>query len=167
MVDEHNLSVDTIMKTQEATLNKWISKVGFHNRKAKHIKEATKILKDKHNGLVPSNYDDLIALPGVGPKMAHLVLQEAFDDVQGISVDTHVHRISNRIGWVKSTTTPGRTADQLEAWLPKENWGKVNGMLVGFGQTICKPIRPLCYECGVKNICPFKPKTKTPSSSPR
>jgi len=110
MVDEHNLSVDTILKTPEATLNQWISKVGFHNRKAKHIKEATKILKDTHEGRVPSNYDDLIALPGVGPKMAHLVLQEVFDDVQGISVDVHVHRISNRLGWVKSTT-PGRTAD--------------------------------------------------------
>lgn len=74
MVDEHDLSVDVIMKTPEQTLNKWISKVGFHNRKAKHIKEATKILKEKHKGKVPANYDDLIALPGVGPKMAHLVM---------------------------------------------------------------------------------------------
>ena len=99
MVDNHNLSVKTILKTPEKTLNQWIAKVGFHNRKAMFIKQATKILAEKHKGKVPSNYDDLIALPGVGPKMAHLVLQVAYNDVQGVSVDTHVHRISGRLGW--------------------------------------------------------------------
>ena len=111
MVENHNLSVKTILKTPEATLNKWISKVGFHNRKAMHIKKTTQILADEHKGKVPSDYDQLIALPGVGPKMAHLVLQCAFNDVQGVSVDTHVHRISGRLGWTKNATTPGKTAD--------------------------------------------------------
>lgn len=107
LVVDHNLSVDTILKTPEATLNIWIGKVGFHNTKAKHIKKTTELLKEKHGGCVPSNYDDLIALPGVGPKMAHLVLQEAFGEVHGISVDTHVNRISGRIGWTKNAKTPG------------------------------------------------------------
>jgi endonuclease-3 len=74
MVDEHNLSVEVVQETEEATLNEWIKKVGFHNMKAKHIKKATQMLVDKHGGKVPSKFDDLMALPGVGPKMAHLVL---------------------------------------------------------------------------------------------
>ena len=94
MVREKNLSVATIIKTDEKTLNGWIAKVGFHNRKAQYIKKATQIIHEKHGGKVPNNYDDLIALPGVGPKMAHLTLQHSFDKIQGISVDTHVHRIS-------------------------------------------------------------------------
>ena len=98
MVDNHDLSVETVLKTPEATLNQWITKVNFHNRKAKHIKQTTQILKDRYNSKVPKNYDDLIALPGVGPKMAHILVQETFGEVHGISVDTHVHRISNRIG---------------------------------------------------------------------
>ena len=69
------------------------------------------MIADKHSGKVPSSYDDLIALPGVGPKMAHLTLQHAFDKVQGVSVDTHVHRIADRLGWTKHATTPGKTAD--------------------------------------------------------
>merc|ERR1712228_822979 len=105
LVDEQSLSVDRIIKTPEATLAKWIEKVSFYNTKAKHIKLTTQILKEKHKGKVPSNYDELIALPGVGPKMAHLVLQEAFGAVQGIAVDTHIHRISNRIGWTKNAQT--------------------------------------------------------------
>ena len=113
LVLDHNLSVDVVIATPEATLNEWISKVGFHNQKAKHIKQATQILKDKYEGKVPDKFEDLIGLPGVGPKMAHLVLQEAFDTVEGISVDTHVHRISNRLKWVKSSP-PLDTAAQLE-----------------------------------------------------
>jgi endonuclease-3 len=104
LVLDHNLSVDVVIATPEATLNEWISKVGFHNQKAKHIKQTTQILKEKYEGKVPDKFEDLIGLPGVGPKMAHLVLQEAFDKVEGISVDTHVHRISNRLKWVKSST---------------------------------------------------------------
>ena len=107
MVDNHNLSVKTILKTPEKTLNQWIARVGFHNNKAKYIKKTTEILAEKHKGKVPSNYDDLIALPGVGPKMAHLVLQVAYNDVQGVSVDTHVHRISGRLGWSNKANTPG------------------------------------------------------------
>ncbi len=104
MVDEHNLSVKVIMDTPVETINQWISKVGFHNKKAEYIKKATKIINDEHGGKVPADFKKLIALPGVGPKMAHLVLQEAYGRVEGVSVDTHVHRICNRLNWVKTKT---------------------------------------------------------------
>lgn len=134
--------------------------------KAKYIKKATEILVEKHGGKVPAVYKDLIALPGVGPKMAHLVLQEAFGKTEGVSVDTHVHRISNRLNWVKSKT-PLETASQLEEWLPKDKWSHINHMLVGFGQTICKPIKPQCYKCSIKDICPLQDKTNDPSDLKR
>jgi endonuclease-3 len=81
LVDEHDLSVEVIQKTPEETLNQWIKRVGFHNQKAKYIKKTTEILAEKYGGKVPNTFDDLIGLPGVGPKMAHLVLQEAFGKV--------------------------------------------------------------------------------------
>lgn len=94
-----------------------------------------------------------MALPGVGPKMAHLTLQVAWRNVVGIGVDTHVHRISNRLGWVKSNT-PEQTRVQLEQWLPRDYWGAVNVLLVGFGQKVCLPIGPRCAECKVNSLCP-------------
>jgi endonuclease-3 len=106
---------------------------------------------------VPDNLEDLVALPGVGNKMAHLLLQEAFNKVEGISVDTHVHRIANRLKWVKNPTkNPDDTAKALEEWLPKTKWRHINPLLVGFGQTICKPIGPRCWECPVNKLCKFK-----------
>lgn len=162
LVREKNLSVKTIVKTNTDDLNIWISKVGFHNKKAVYIKKATQIIHEEHDGIVPNDYAALIALPGVGPKMAHLLLQHAYDKVNGVSVDTHVHRISGRLGWTKDAKTPGHTADQLEDWLPKDKWVKVNHLLVGFGQTICKPIGPRCYNCGIMSLCPMKGKTIAP-----
>jgi endonuclease-3 len=88
-------------------LNSWISAVGFHNKKAKYIKDATTMISEKFNGIVPSNFEDITSLPGVGPKMAHLLLQICYGKVEGIAVDTHVHRLANRLHWVrKSTSTP-------------------------------------------------------------
>eukprot|EP00806_Schmidingerella_arcuata_P005905 Macronucleus_6375.p2 GENE.Macronucleus_6375~~Macronucleus_6375.p2 ORF type:complete len:150 (+),score=19.64 Macronucleus_6375:1-450(+) len=97
--------------------------------------------------------------------MAHLTLQHSFNKVEGVSVDTHVHRISGRLGWVKNAATPGKTAEQLEAWLPKDKWVSVNHLLVGFGQTICKPIGPRCWQCKVAKLCPMRPKNKAPGSA--
>jgi adenine-specific DNA glycosylase len=94
-----------------------------------------------------------MALPGVGPKMAHLTMQVAWKNVIGIGVDTHVHRISNRLGWVKSNT-PEQTRMQLQRWLPHEYWGVVNLLLVGFGQKVCLPINPKCSDCLVNALCP-------------
>ena len=162
LIDKYSLSVDVILETPEATLATQIDRVGFYNQKAKHIKQATQIIKEKHRGKVPTKYDDLIALPGVGPKMAHLVLQEAFGSVQGIAVDTHIHRISERLGWASDAQTAGQTADQLESWLPFEHWAQVS-MLVALGQTICRPVNPKCNECKVNDLCPYNAKSKPPS----
>ncbi|CCD18619.1 endonuclease III, putative, (fragment), partial [Trypanosoma vivax Y486] len=130
----------SISKMTESKLNDFISKVGFHNTKAKNIKAATDMILKLHEGKVPQSYEELIALPGVGPKMAHLFLQAADGVVLGIGVDTHVHRIAQRFRWVPATVkSPEDTRKALESWLPREHWGEINELLVGLGQTICAP----------------------------
>jgi len=150
----HGLTVDNILETDDSTLDKLICKVGFHNRKTKYIKQTSKILKEEYNGDIPRNVEDLMKLPGVGPKMALLLMQEAWNDSVGIGVDVHVHRISNRLGWVHQTNTPEETRNELESWLPRERWTTINKLLVGFGQTICTPINPKCDQCLVSSLCP-------------
>lgn len=92
-------------------------------------------------------------MPGVGPKMGHILMNVAWGRAEGIGVDVHVHRISNRLKWVKSNT-PEQTRVQLESWLPKEYWPTINKTLVGFGQTICRPVGPKCNDCYVSEYCP-------------
>jgi endonuclease-3 len=93
-----------------------------------------------------------MALPGIGPKMAHLTMQCAWHKTVGIGVDTHVHRISNRLGWVK-TKNPEETRKDLEDWLPPSHWREINALLVGFGQICCLPVKPSCTTCPVKDSC--------------
>lgn len=94
---------------------------------------------------------------GVGPKMAHILMRVAWNIVTGIGVDTHVHRIANRLKWTKKETkTPEETRIALESWLPFELWWEVNELLVGFGQSTCKPVHPLCSECINYDICPSR-----------
>ncbi|XP_062197730.1 endonuclease III homolog 1, chloroplastic-like isoform X2 [Phragmites australis] len=163
------LDPDAIVRTDEATLANLIKPVGFYQRKAQFIKEASKICLERFGGDIPASLSELLALRGVGPKMAHLVMSIAWKNTQGICVDTHVHRISNRLGWVfregtkQKTTTPEQTRMSLEKWLPKDEWEPINPLLVGFGQTICTPLRPKCDLCGINNICPSAFKE---SSSP-
>lgn len=158
---KRGLTPETVAAMESSELDKCIAKVGFHNMKTKYIKSASDIILREHNGHVPRVYEDLIALPGVGPKMAHLFFQSADSVVLGIGVDTHVHRISQRFGWVPTTVKgPEDTRRVLESWLPKEHWSRVNVLLVGLGQTICMPLRPSCSECALNDICPnaFKEK---------
>ncbi|CAI2368687.1 unnamed protein product [Moneuplotes crassus] len=150
----HGLTVDEMIKIEEEELADLLYGVGFYKRKAGYIKRTSQLIKDKHEGIVPSKLDDILKFPGVGIKMALLLQQGAFGVVDGISVDTHVHRICNLLEWVDSTN-PEATRVQLQDWLPKSKWTKINHMLVGFGQTICKPIAPLCDECGVSDLCPM------------
>lgn len=99
----------------------------------------------------------IIVFTGVGPKMAHIVMRVAWGIVTGIGVDTHVHRIANRLKWVKKPTkTPEETRVSLESWLPFELWWEVNELLVGFGQNTCKPVHPLCSQCLNNDICPSR-----------
>lgn len=149
------LTPQSISAMPAVELDSHICKVGFHNTKTKHIKEVADILLQDHNAKVPGEYDELIALPGVGPKMAHLFLQAADNRVLGIGVDTHVHRISQRLRMVPSTVrSPEDTRKALESWLPRDQWSTINHLLVGLGQTVCLPVNPRCAECKLNSVCP-------------
>lgn len=127
-----------------------------------YIKKTCDILLKDYKGDIPPTIEGLCALPGVGPKMGHICMQVAWDQVTGIGVDTHVHRICNRLNWVKKQAkNPEETRKQLEDWLPKDLWTEINQLLVGFGQEICLPQRPKCSQCLNKNICPFVKSGKT------
>ncbi|CAG8468088.1 13418_t:CDS:2 [Cetraspora pellucida] len=136
------LNIETIMQIDEEFLDQCISKVGFHRRKAKYIKQAAKICKEEYSGDIPNSVEGLMKLPGVGPKM-------------GIGVDVHVHRITNRLGWCRTEKAgPEATRQALESWLPYSFWQEINPMFVGFGQITCLPRNPRCLECPVRNKCP-------------
>ncbi|MGC8766654.1 MAG: endonuclease III domain-containing protein [Brevinematia bacterium] len=134
-------------------LEKLIYPVGFYKTKAKNIKNISKIIIEKYNGQVPNSLEELLKLPGVGRKTANLVLSVGFGK-DAICVDTHVHRISNRLGLV-STKSPEETEFKLMEILPRKYWREINYLMVGFGQTICKPLKPLCKECELKEICKY------------
>ena len=124
---------------------------GFYRTKAANLEKIANILLEKYNGNVPADMDALLALPGVGRKTANLVLTEAFD-MYGICVDIHVHRICNRAGWVE-TAVPEKTEEALREKLPKRYWKKINGLLVLYGQQLCRPQSPLCSCCVIKSHC--------------
>ncbi|NP_001354965.1 nth like DNA glycosylase 1 [Xenopus laevis] len=158
---EHGLTVARVLETDDATLGKLIYPVGFWKSKVKYIKQTTEILQEQYGGDIPDNVADLVKLPGVGPKMAHLVMDIAWNNVSGIGVDTHVHRISNRLKWVKKETkNPEETRVAMEDWMPREIWSEINWLLVGFGQQVCLPVSPRCSECLNKSICPGAKKKK-------
>lgn len=142
----------TISKMDEITIAQLIYPAGFYKRKAENIKQISKILLDKHEGLVPPSLESLLELPGVGRKTANLTLGLSYG-IPALCVDTHVHRIPNRMGWVE-TKTPEKTEFALVKILPKKYWIEINELLVAFGQTICTPVSPKCSECPFENRCP-------------
>ncbi|XP_078611877.1 endonuclease III-like protein 1 [Branchiostoma floridae x Branchiostoma japonicum] len=153
---DHGLTVDNILKTSDQKLGELIYPVGFWKTKVKYIKNTTQILKDQYGGDIPATVAEMVKLPGVGPKMAYLTMDVGWGKVEGICVDTHVHRISNRLGWLKKPTkVPEDTRVALEEWLPREHWSELNWLLVGFGQQTCLPVSPKCSGCLNKEICPF------------
>lgn len=162
------LTVQGILATEEARLAELICPVGFYRRKAAHIRKTAAIINERKDQDIPRTLEGLLALPGVGPKMAHLVMQAAWGENVGIGVDVHVHRISNRLGWVK-TNEPEATRIALQAWLPQDLWPEINPLLVGFGQTICLPQRPRCGDCLLKDVCPAStwPANNTEASTKR
>lgn len=143
---------EKMIKLSPEQVEKLIYPVGFYHTKARNIIEISKILIERYNGKVPDKIDKLLELPGVGRKTANLVITLGYGK-DGICVDTHVHRISNRLGYVKSKK-PFETEMQLRKKLPREWWIKYNDLLVAFGQTICKPVSPLCSKCPIENLCP-------------
>ncbi len=124
---------------------------GFYRTKAKNLRAVARLLLERHGGKVPSEMDELLALPGVGRKTANLVRNLGFG-LPGICVDTHVHRISNRMGWV-TTRTPEHTETALMDVLPPRYWIGVNELLVRYGQAVCTPLSPWCSSCPAARFC--------------
>ena len=149
---EYGLTPKHIQETSDEKLGELIRKVGFWTKKVQYIKKTTDILLEKYDGDIPDMIEELVKLPGVGPKMGYLALKVAWNKIDGIGVDVHVHRICNRLEWVH-TNSPEQTRVALEAWLPKQYWFEINLLLVGFGQQICKG-SPKCSECKLRNMCP-------------
>jgi endonuclease III len=144
-------TLDDLDKISESDLDKMIFKVGFHNTKAKHLKQLPAVMREKFDGKVPDEIDDLVQLPGVGRKTANLVRVIAFRK-PGICVDVHVHRISNRLGYVK-TKTPFETEMALRKKLPEKYWLCINSYMVAFGQNHCTPLNPHCDTCPIYDEC--------------
>lgn len=140
-----------ILSLPEEEISQLIYPVGFYKTKAKRLKQICRDLIDKYQGNVPDDLDELLKLPGVGRKTANLVITLGYSK-PGVCVDTHVHRISNRLGYVE-TKTPDKTEMALRKKLPKEYWIEYNDLLVTWGQNICRPISPFCSKCEIRPYC--------------
>jgi endonuclease-3 len=144
-------SPQDIIDIKEQELARLIFPVGFYKTKAKNLKNISKDLIEKFKGRVPDDLDELLKLKGVGRKTANLVITLAFGK-PGICVDTHVHRVSNRLGYV-ATKTPEATEMALREKLPRQYWIEYNDLLVTWGQNICRPISPFCSKCAIRPYC--------------
>jgi len=142
---------ETLMLLDPSAIEKAIYPAGFYRNKAKTIIEVCTVLVNKYDSVVPDDLDELLKLKGVGRKTANLVITVGYNK-PGICVDTHVHRISNRLGLIK-TKTPTESEFALMEKLPQKYWIEYNDMLVAFGQNLCKPISPLCSECPIHEHC--------------
>ena len=141
-----------LLKLSEKEIEKLIYPVGFYRTKAKTLLKVCRLLIERHHGKVPGTMEELLALPGVGRKTANLVMTVGHKK-PGICVDTHVHRISNRWGLVK-TKTPDKTEMALRKILPKRFWIEYNDLLVCYGQNLCQPVSPRCSSCKIRKYCP-------------
>ena len=142
-----------LAKAKVKDVEKMIKSVGFYHVKSRRIIEVANIILSKYHGKVPADIDKLVEIPGVGRKTANCVLVYAFEK-PAIPVDTHVHRISNRLGLV-NTKTPEETEMELREKVPKKYWLPINNTFVMYGQNICKPISPMCNVCKIRNRCDY------------
>ena len=138
-----------LLSNQE--IEELIYPAGFYRVKANNILKISQILSEKYGGEVPPQKELLMELPGVGTKTANLTLNLGFN-IEAICVDIHVHRISNRMGWI-ATKTPEESEVALEKIMPRHFWIPLNELLVTYGQQICRPVSPLCSKCGVYDYC--------------
>jgi endonuclease-3 len=143
----------TMARLTTKRIERLIYPVSFYRHKARHVKATCRILVDRFRSRVPATMEELLTLPGVGRKTANLVLIVAFQSVKNICVDTHVHRISNRLGWV-ATRTPAETERALYAATDRRWWPAINLYLVTWGQNVCRPVHPRCGECVIRRFCP-------------
>ncbi len=130
-----------------------IRSTGFYHNKAKNILASAKLVKEKFNGQVPNKMEDLISLPGIARKTANVILGNAFNIVEGIAVDTHVSRISQRLGLTKNSD-PVKIENDLMQLLPKTEWFKWTYLVIDFGRSICDAKHPLCTSCPLNKLCP-------------
>jgi endonuclease III len=144
-----------MMKLTESQIEKLIYPVSFYRNKAVFVRETSRMLVNRFGGRVPETLEELITLPGVGRKTANLVMILAFRSRKNICVDIHVHRISNRLGWVR-TRTPEDTEQALYDVIPKRWWPLINLYLVTWGQNTCRPVYPRCHECAIARDCQFR-----------
>ena len=144
---------EAMAKLSESQIEKLIYPVSFYRNKAVHVKATCRKLLDEFGGVVPSTMAELLTLPGVGRKTANLVRIVAHKRPDSICVDTHVHRIANRFGWVR-TRMPEQTERALYAVTARKWWSRLNLYLVTWGQHICRPVYPLCPRCPVLDLCP-------------
>ncbi|MBI4949339.1 MAG: endonuclease III [Deltaproteobacteria bacterium] len=145
---------EAINRLDEKTIERAIYPAGFYRTKARNIKGISRELISKYHSRVPDGIDELLKLKGVGRKTANLVVTMGFGK-PGICVDTHVHRITNRWGFV-STKTPEETEFALREKLPKRYWIEINDLLVTYGQNVCTPVSPFCTQCRLNQLCPGK-----------
>lgn len=139
-------------------LERLIYSSGYYHNKAKTIKHVSKVILEKYNGKVPSDFDELISIKGIGRKTANIVLCFAYNK-NVLPIDIHCHRTPNRLGWVK-TKTPEQTEFALMKIVPEKHWREFNSLFILFGQNICKPIKPLCFKCPVEKYCKYPNKTQ-------
>lgn len=144
---------EAISTLSAARIEKLIYPVSFYRNKARHLRAACRDILERFGGRTPSTMEELLTLPGVGRKTANLVLIVAHESSENICVDTHVHRIANRLGWV-TTKTPEQTELALYEVAPRRWWADINLYLVTWGQNVCRPVYPLCGECVVRDLCP-------------
>ena len=143
---------EEILNLRDEELQDLIYPVGFYRNKTRTLKEVSKLIVEKYRGVVPDTVDELLKMKGVGRKTANLVVNEGYAK-PAICVDTHVHRISNRLGLV-ATKNAHQTEDALSAILPRRHWIIYNTLLVAFGQRVCKPVSPFCSRCPLSHLCP-------------
>jgi endonuclease-3 len=143
---------EAILALGQEDVARLIYPVGFYPTKAERLIQISRMVLNQYQGKVPDTIDELLKLPGVGRKTANLVLVEGYRK-DAICVDTHVHRISNRIGYVR-TKTPEQTEFALRKQLPRKHWMGYNELLVAFGQVLCRPVSPFCSQCPVNSLCP-------------
>jgi endonuclease-3 len=139
-------------KLRVTQIEKLIYPVGFYRNKAVFVRDAARMIVEKFGGRVPSTLEELITLPGVGRKTANLVMILAFKSDQNICVDIHVHRIANRLGWVR-TRTPEETEQALYETIDRQWWPVINLYLVTWGQNMCRPVYPRCGDCALMKMC--------------
>ncbi|MCS7174970.1 endonuclease III [Pseudothermotoga sp.] len=146
-------NVFELARASAEDLHELIRESGMYRQKAERIVRVARLIVERYGGKVPNTLEELLKLPGVGRKTANIVLYHGFDQ-PAIAVDTHVHRISNRLGLVR-TKKPEETEEELKKIVPERFWGPLNGSMVEFGRTICLPIKPKCEVCPLNSDCEY------------